>query len=123
MMAAGCGGSDEPAVGTVSGTVTFRGQPVPDGILYVYNRETGQGGQGEIKEGKFELLTEMRTGPYVAFVTAIPPPPPNPENPPANLWGNFPRDIPEKYQREDRSDLKIEIKEGHNDVTFAIPGP
>lgn len=115
---AGCG-NDHP-VGTVQGTVTFKDKPLTEGILYVYNRETAEAGEGKIADGKFKLLNELSTGTYVAYVTAIPPPPPNPENPPANLWGKFPKDLPAKYQREDLSDLRIEVKEGANDVKLTI---
>jgi hypothetical protein len=115
---AGCG--KEHPVGTVHGTVTYKGQPLTEGILYVYNRETAEAGEGKITEGKFKLLNALRTGTYVAYVTAIPPPPPNPDNPPANLWGKFPTDLPAKYQREDQSDLRIEVKEGDNEVKLTI---
>ncbi len=114
----GCGSGDP--VGTVHGTVTFKGQPLTEGILYVYNKETAEAGEGKITDGKFKLLSELRTGTYVAYVTAIPPPPPNPDNPPANMWGKFPKDLPAKYQREDKSDLRIDVKEGVNDVKLTI---
>ena len=114
----GCG--NEHPVGTVQGTVTYKDQPLTEGILYVYNRDRAEAGEGKIAEGKFKLLNELRTGTYVAYVTAIPPPPPNPDNPPANLWGKFPKDLPAKYQREDQSDLRIEVKEGINDVKLTI---
>lgn len=119
VIVAGC--SNEPPMGTVKGKVTYKGQPLTEGIVYVYNRETAEAGEGKITDGKFELLQELTTGTYVAYVTAIPPPPPNPENPPANLWGKFPKDFPTKYQREDQSDLRIEVKEGENDVTLTVP--
>ena len=115
----GCGSGDP--VGTVQGTVTFKGQPLTEGILYVYNKKTAEAGEGKVTDGKFKLLNELRTGTYVAYVTAVPPPPPNPENPPANLWGKFPKDFPAKYQREDKSDLSIEVKEGANEVELKIP--
>ena len=121
MTAVGCGRSNEPPVGTVSGTVTFKGEPVPEGVLYVYNRETADASEGEIKDGKFELVIPVKTGTYAAFITPIPPPPPNPDNPPANRYGEFPKDIPKKYQHEQESDLKIEVEEGHNEVTIEIP--
>jgi len=114
---AGC--ADHP-FGTVHGTVSYKGEPLTEGILYVYNRETAEAGEGKITDGKFKLLNELRVGTYVAYVTAIPPPPPNPENPPANLWGKFPKDLPTKYQREDQSDLRIEVKEGKNEVQLTI---
>ncbi len=119
VIVSGC--SNGPPVGTVEGTVTYKGQPLIEGILYVYNRETAEAGEGKIIEGKFKLLNALTTGNYVAYVTAIPPPPPNPENPPANLWGKFPKDFPMKYQREDQSELRIDVKEGHNEVKLTIP--
>jgi hypothetical protein len=121
MTVVGCGGSDEPTVGTVSGTVTYKGKPVEEGMLYVYNDQNAESGGAEIHEGKFDLTTEVKTGAYIAYVTAIPPPPPNPENPPVNLWGKFPTEIPEKYQRQDQSPLRIEVKEGHSEVELVVP--
>ena len=90
-------------------------------MVYVYNPETAQAGDAEIRDGKFKVTAELRTGTYVAFITPIPPPPPNPENPPSNLYGAFPKNFPEKYQRQDQSDLRIEVKEGENEVTLAVP--
>jgi hypothetical protein len=55
---AGCGGSDEgPARADVSGTVTFKGQPLPIGKI-IFEPDTSKGNSGpqafaDIKDGKY----------------------------------------------------------------------
>jgi hypothetical protein len=114
IFAAGCPKSDLPPVGSLSGTVTFQDQPVAEGMICIYNKEQVYANESEIHDGDFNLPGEVRTGTYVVYFTPIPPPPGTRD------LGKFPA-IPEKYQMENRTDMTVEIKEGHNEVVLAIP--
>lgn len=57
LVVGGCGGVDDaPAKYTVSGTVSFSGQPVSEGtILFMPEDGNGRPDGGPIKDGKFEF--------------------------------------------------------------------
>ena len=121
-LAVGCSGGDEFPSGSASGTVTFKGQPVKEGMVYVYNVETAYANQSEIRDGNFELPGEIRTGTYKLYVTPIPPAPGSPFEPIKNIGtGDFPPGVPEKYQLQDKSDLTVVIEEGSKEVAIVIP--
>jgi hypothetical protein len=48
----GCG-QKEPPTGEVSGTVTFKGQPLPEGMITFVNAEEGRSGSGAVKDGTY----------------------------------------------------------------------
>jgi hypothetical protein len=69
--AAGCGGgaSDAPERYPVSGTVTFDGQPVPEGeIVFIPTSETGRPDAAKIENGAFSL--QATAGPKKVQITA-----------------------------------------------------
>lgn len=51
----GCGGSG-PANYKVSGTITYKGQPIPEGEVFLRPVGGGPGGFGFIKNGKYETI-------------------------------------------------------------------
>jgi hypothetical protein len=50
---AGCG-KREPPTGEVSGTVTYKGKPLPEGMITFFNADEGRSGQAAIKDGEYE---------------------------------------------------------------------
>jgi hypothetical protein len=63
--AAGCGSSQKP-IGQLSGTVTFKGQPVPAGYIS-FTPDAAKGGQGtvkvaQIKDGKYDTSQSSDPG-------------------------------------------------------------
>jgi hypothetical protein len=56
--AAGCGADGGPPAARVSGTVTFKGQPVPAGRVYfdpdAAKNPAGQQGYADIKDGRYD---------------------------------------------------------------------
>jgi hypothetical protein len=122
LVAAGCGSGNEFTMGSASGTVTYKEQPVKEGVLFIYNKETAYANQAKIQDGKFELPGEVRAGRYTVYLTPIPPAPGSPFDPVKAIGtGQFPTEIPQKYQFQDQSDLTIEIEEGNKEVQLVIP--
>jgi hypothetical protein len=54
LLLAGCG-SREPPTGVVSGTVSFKGKPLPEGVVTFINEEEGRIANGAIKDGQYEV--------------------------------------------------------------------
>ncbi|VTR97162.1 hypothetical protein [Tuwongella immobilis] len=55
----GCGGGDGPKLYSVSGTITFDGTPLDDGIILFRNTEAdGKGYSGPISQGKYQVECE-----------------------------------------------------------------
>lgn len=77
-VAPGCSSEDGPARYRVSGTVTFRGEPVPVGVIQ-FTPDSSQGNNGppgfaDIKDGKFDTeLSGQGTigGPHLVMVDAF----------------------------------------------------
>lgn len=110
--ALGCsdGGSTRASV---SGKVTFDGEPVKSGQIAFEPDGAGRLGIAQIADGAYSTPAEQgpTAGSYVVRITAIrltgqktKPDPRNPDQPPADVVEQF---IPAKYN--DRSELKIEI--------------
>lgn len=113
----GCGGSDSPQTGQVSGTVTFNSNPLSKGIVTFEDAALGRGGSAMLKEGRFEFDTPLNTGNYK--VTVQPPPPPAPTA--AHATSPSPAIIiPKKYQQPATSDLTAVVKEGTNQFEFKL---
>lgn len=115
----GCGGGSDKIVGKVTGRVTYLGEPVTSGIVYLNSSQTGAGGMGKLGEnGEFAIVEPIETGEY--RVTVTPPPPPDPiagqATPPQPKVLN----IPEKYRTESSTDLKATIEEGDNTLDFDL---
>jgi hypothetical protein len=114
----GCG--QGPAVGTITGEVTFDGQPVKDGhVLLTPLDGIGQTGGGTIRDGKLlaekvptgkmkvELHGNKVIGKRKAYDT--------PESP----WEDDVAELlPPKYNF--KSDLTIEVKRGAQDVKYDL---
>ncbi len=77
LLAAGCGGSKEPAHYDLSGKVTFQGAPVPQGFI-VFTPDTAKGNEGRpisvpIVNGEYKTLRGLGTtgGPYLATIDSV----------------------------------------------------
>lgn len=118
---AGCFSSG-PAVGEVSGKVTFKGKPVKEGTVTFLNSSEGSAGESPIDaNGSYRIpqLVVGQTGEYIAIVTPlmeIKDTDPG-KSPPAPVEKSAP-DIPVKYRQQGLTPLKTRIKEGKNE--FAI---
>ena len=115
---AGCGGKRTTLpTGTVSGTITFNGEPVSEGFVNFISTETGQGETVALGSGgEFAFTEPVVIGPYAVFVTPPEGEPPTVENPtPAPP---DPKNIPKKYRTDATTDFKVEVQEGKNEFTL-----
>jgi hypothetical protein len=136
---AGCGGDpDLPKLGKVSGTVTYKGQPVTKGLVTFVpaggaGAQTGQSATGEIQEdGSFTLSTFENNdgavlGEHIVVVQSREDDPalegqgmPIPDargrlkiKPPKHL-------VPEKYGTSTKSPLRHTVEAGSNTFTIEL---
>ena len=116
-MSIGCGGSDAPPSGTVTGTVTMAGSPLTNGTVVYMDDATGVGGSAELDEqGQYAFDAPLRAGQYA--VSIQPPPLPAPHETPAAPSEPFA--VPQKFQDAKTSGLTAEVKEGKNVINFDL---
>ena len=123
----GCGG---PYRAEVSGTVTYKGEPLPGGIVSISHPD-GRVGKGRIQEDGSYTVPDAPGGDVRVTVQTVPPIPAPPSFIPlAKLGGEgakpapvFPagpyKKIPDKYSKTETSGLTLEVHRGTND--FDIP--
>ncbi|MCY2986765.1 MAG: hypothetical protein NTY19_02740 [Planctomycetota bacterium] len=134
----GCGRSDRPALGKVSGTVTYKGQPVKSGNL-VFEVGGARPANAKIVDGK---ITEVSTfnsndgvpvgSARIAVFATESGGASTPAAPAANDPGTYQvpaanymdvgarRLIPDRYNNPATSGLIWEIKQGENTVTLQL---
>jgi hypothetical protein len=127
ILVAGC--SSGPAVGQVSGKVTFKGKPVTEGRITFFNAKAGYNADVVLgKDGRYTIETPeggLMVGDYVVTITPlmhlINPEPT--KTPPAPEWKPAPN-IPMRYRSEMTSPLKVTVKEGPQELNFDMtPDP
>ncbi len=113
----GCGSSASSTIGTVSGQVTFSGQPVKAGEVTLYSPGAGSGATAAIDgEGHYQFQEPLPAGDYQ--VAVLPPPPPPPQDAVPVAVEVKADDIPGKYRDFNSSGLTLSVKPGDN--TFDI---
>ena len=130
----GCGSADRPIAGSVavSGTVTFNGQPLDQGMVrFAPDGGMGQPATGQIKNGRFAMQTTASSpgvvpGKYKVSVVSnkpfIPPvlAPGTPPDPKADLEPES--YIPKRYNDIKTSGLELDVKGASSAATFALQG-
>ena len=134
--AAGCGGGsglpEGVTSGTVGGTVTFSGSPIPEGCTVSFYPEGGTGipaVSSTSADGSFRLRArgtfDIPTGIYKVVIQ--PPPPPvmsDEEAMKASVAGtlqtNEMKEVPQKYRAVDSTKELFEVKEGSNDARIDL---
>lgn len=59
VLVVGCGGDDLGKRYAVSGTITYKGKPLPKGsIAFISDKPDGRGASGVIEDGKYQLTTQ-----------------------------------------------------------------
>jgi hypothetical protein len=103
--------------GTLEGKVLLNGQPFSNARLNFLSKGTGAASAAEIaSDGSFKVETPMKLGTYVVFLapkTVADPDHPSPSP------GIDPK-VPEACWNEATSPLKIEVKEGKNNVSIEL---
>jgi hypothetical protein len=118
----GC--SRGPAVGEVSGKVTFEQKPVTEGRITFLNPATGHAAEAGLdRDGSYVIVTPeggLVVGDYIVMVNPLiyldrsnPRTPPSPVEKPA-------RNIPEKYRNQGRTPLRATVKPGPNTFDFDL---
>jgi hypothetical protein len=126
----GCGGSG-PRTAAVSGTVTYKGQPVPNAnVSFVPEASSGRAAtgltdaNGRFKLGTFSTSDGAILGNYrIGIIARGPDRPPKPgetgSGMPGELMPGEPT-IPTKYFAPDTSGLTHEVKRGSNHVQLDL---
>lgn len=134
----GCGRSDRPTLGKVSGTVTYQGQPVKSGTL-VFEVAGARPANAKIMDGKITEATTFepndgvpvgsaRIAVFAAESSAASGPAASPASDPgayqvptANYMDvGAKRLIPNRYNDPATSGLTWDIKQGENTVTLQL---
>jgi len=122
----GCGGKDPHGRQALSGTVTFQGQPLDQGIIEFLPSDPGSGfrARAMIRDGKYELPREqgLPAGTYRVLITSAEPDeneapagPPGLEMPPLGR-----ERIPAEYNRDSRTTIEVQA-DGNNKFDFTVP--
>lgn len=115
----GCSGKNrELPGGEASGTVTFNGKPVREGLITFMNEEAGLGDETKLDgEGRYAFKKPIPTGDYK--VTIMPPVEKVREEkgPEVGVLKKMP-DIPERYHNTTTTELRATVKEGKNTLDF-----
>lgn len=102
-----------PGMGKVSGTITHKGVPITQGLIFYRSDEFMRVSMGVISDGKYSLDPfELFPGTYVVYA-----------HPPLKPEGYEDSDfleIPREYAHERSSKLRAEVKEGMNTHEFDL---
>ena len=114
--------AEHPQTAPVTGSVTYQGNPVLDGLVTFHPQGTGNPALGNVDEnGNFELTTYEKgdgavLGEHVVTVQVMPAAAvPGME---AETGGGI--SIPKKYNRPETSPLKVQIKAGTNEFQLKV---
>ena len=112
--AAGCGNT-EPSVGRVSGTVSYRGEPVTGGVIEFHMPDNGVGVTGDLDpSGRFAFDAPIPTGEYVVCVL------PGWDTPDAPKKRKPRVSTPARAAHVTTSGMKATVAEGENQVTIEV---
>lgn len=114
----GCSGGQP--MGTVKGTVTANGKPYSNAGIMFISLETGNGSGGDINpDGTFSLPDAIPVGTYSVYLAPLAVEG-DVDAPPVPV--HVDKSIPSKYWSESTTDIKIDVKEGANDVPVELSG-
>lgn len=119
--AVGCSGDGGPPLGSASGRVTCKGEPVSSGTVN-FASDTGFAVAAPLdSDGKYRLVSQYGSGiPLGTYkVIVMPPHTLTAEGEPAAAAPDNPR-IPAKYRDFATTDLTADVKQGSNDFPFDL---
>jgi hypothetical protein len=120
ILLAGC--TQKSSLGTVHGTVTLNGKPLPSGNV-VTLPDAGRGAHGVIHDGQFELGTESTSdgaviGTHRVAISANEPS--SGSGPEAAAGKSL---VPSRYSNPSASGLTIEVRPGNNTPDLKLTSP
>ncbi len=105
-------------MGAVEGKVTLNGQPFSNARLNFLSQETRAASAAEIEgDGRYKLATPMKVGTYTVFLT--PKTIADPDHPSPSSPGIDPK-VPATCWNESASTIRIELKEGRNEIPIEL---
>ena len=114
----GCGSAAAPS-GSVSGMVTYNGQPLTVGMVLFWNEETGVRAGAELDSSGNYQIHSIRTGDYQVALGHPPPPPPSKLKKAAR--GSIPRiRVPDKFLSFQTAGLSAKVERGENKADFSF---
>ena len=117
LAAMGC--SESQPMGTVKGTVSVKGKPYTDAAVMFVSTASGQGSGGDIgADGSFTLADPLPVGTYTVYFAPKSIAPEDATAAPVPI--HMDKSVPEKYWNEASSDIKVEVKEGDNNIPVEV---
>ncbi|AMV32492.1 hypothetical protein VN12_10230 [Pirellula sp. SH-Sr6A] len=117
MSAVGC--SNPNPVGTVKGTATVKGKPYNKAAVMFVSLETGHGASGDLDDqGNYQLSDPIPVGQYTVYFAPKSIAPEDATAAPLPM--HMDKAVPDKYWSESSSDIKVDVKEGSNDIPVEI---
>lgn len=116
----GCTGDGAAARYTVTGKVTYQGQPVEEGMIQFENPDAGQSNSSPLGPGGAYAL-DVPAGPYK--VTVMPPKimaKGTADSPPDEIDDPNVKNIPKKYRRVETSGLAAQVEKGQTTFDFEL---
>lgn len=121
----GCGRSDLPETAPVSGTVTFKGRPLPGGTVTFHPEDDKAGNPafGEIRsDGTFEMTTYKAEdgailGKHIVTIEVFAG---QAEMAPLPGTEEKTSTVPKRYRDPKTSPLRFEVKKGENTAAFPL---
>jgi hypothetical protein len=113
LLAAGCGSKP---VGSVSGTVTYKGAPVKSGSVNFVSA-TGAADQAKLSESGAYTIPSLEAGEYKVYIL---PPTPEPQPPGTKLAPPPKFEVPAKYQDAKSSGITKTVTGGKNDIPIDL---
>lgn len=118
----GCGGGDEPVPVAVSGNVSFKGQPVTQGVVF-FMSDQGFGASAEIDaQGRYVIRSQYGKGiPAGTYRVSVTPPPEaanESDAAPISAAKETHPEIPPKYRDFSTSGLTVDL--GDKPMVFDI---
>ncbi len=112
----GSGCAKPKPMGTVKGTVTLDDKPYADAAVVFLSLTSGQASSAGIRAGgAFQLPSPLPTDTYTVYL-APKVGAPTDEPKPVSIDAS----VPDKYWSEASSDIKIDVREGENDVRVQL---
>jgi hypothetical protein len=119
VVALGCAGPQTAPTGEITGRVTFKKQPVGEGIV-TFTSAAGTGDEAKLSKDGSYSIKKLPVGEYKVMVlplvvqTRV-----DPKGPEVGVEKPAPN-IPMKYRTIGTTDLRASVKEGKNEYNFEL---
>ena len=106
-------------VGSVKGTASLKGKPYSDAAVMFISLEKGFASGGDIQaDGSFTLAEPLPVGSYTVYLAPKSIPVEDATAAPVPMQAD--KSVPSKYWNESTSDIKVDVKEGENNIPIDL---